>query len=62
MAKDKKFTLIEKIKGYRWAYKPFWYLRPRDDFEKGARCTICEKFIIRKDEHSLEAHELNHYE
>lgn len=48
--------------GWKWIYQPFWYCKKDDDENKGARCAKCNTFVERKTQHSLEAHELTHWD
>jgi len=55
----------EEIKlkdGEKWAYEPNWYLAVGDDFEKGARCADCDKWIERENRDSLQVHEMQHWD
>lgn len=48
--------------GWKWIHQPFWYCTGTDDSNKGARCAQCHKWVERKDNHSLEVHEMNHWD
>jgi hypothetical protein len=48
--------------GEKWVYEPLFYLAKDDDFEKGARCAYCGKWIERKNRDSLQVHEMKHWD
>ena len=51
---------IWQVNGWEYVHKPNWYLK-KEDSRNGARCAECDKWIERKNENSLQVHELDHY-
>ena len=51
-----------EMAGWKWIHQPFWYCTGTDDPNKGARCAQCHKWVERESNHSLEVHEMNHWD